>query len=101
MHIYKKLSLIALSLLLVGCLYRPTIQQGNIIDPSKVAQLRVGQTEDQVRYIMGTPVLVNTFNPNRWDYVYTYKPGGGVQQQKHVTLYFNNGVLQQIGPVSP
>lgn len=91
-------SIILLCIALAGCMYRPNIQQGNFIDPQSVAQLRPGMSPDQVRYIMGTPVLVNVFQPNRWDYVYTYKPNGGKQTQNHVTLYFANGYLQRIQP---
>jgi outer membrane protein assembly factor BamE len=77
-------------------MYRFNIQQGNVITPDMLAQVKPGMSGDQVRYIMGTPVLNSTFNPNRWDYVYTYKPGGGKQTEKRVTMYFVNGFLQRI-----
>lgn len=98
MHYFKKLILIIFCLLLAGCIhmYRLNIQQGNVITPDMMKQLHVGMTAEQVQYVMGTPVLTNTFNPNRWDYVYFYKPGHGKQTEQKVTLYFNNGVLQQI-----
>lgn len=98
MHVLKKLSLIALSVLLAGCIhmYRFNIQQGNVITPDMLAQLKVGMTQEQVQYLMGTPVLTDPLNPNRWDYVYTYKPGGGKMSGKHLILYFSNGVLQTI-----
>lgn len=88
-----------------GCayfhLYRPTITQGNIINDDTVAQLRPGMSADQVLYLMGTPMLTNTFQPDRWDYVYTCKKGWRPRHQRHVTLLFMNGVLQNICVAPP
>lgn len=81
---------------LSACMYRMNIQQGNVITPDMVAQLKPGMTQDQVRYVMGTPVLDNSLNPNRWDYVSTFQAGGGKRQEQHVTLFFANGILKQI-----
>lgn len=92
------LTLVCLSL--SGCslfhIYRQNIQQGNVMCPETIEQLRPGMTTDQVLYLMGTPVLSNTFQPNRWDYVYTYKPGGKPRTQYHVTLIFRGNILQSI-----
>jgi outer membrane protein assembly factor BamE len=83
--------------LLTSCLfYRPTIQQGNIITSEQVAQLKVGMTTDQVRYVMGTPILENTFNANRWDYIYTIKTHKKDIVEKQVTVFFVNGVVKDI-----
>jgi len=87
--------------LLTGCtwfrIYRPSVQQGNLISDATIAQLHSGMNQDQVQYLMGTPVLTNTFDPNRWDYVYTFKPNDEPRVQRHVTLYFDNsGILQHI-----
>lgn len=96
----KILLLILSCLLLAGCsifcIYRPTINQGNILCDDAIAQLRPGMTTDQVLYLMGTPILTNTFQPNRWDYVWTYKKGGNPRVQRHVTLYFAGDTLQNI-----
>ena len=72
-------------LLVAGCampqlklprLYRVTVQQGNVITQNMIDQLKPGMTRRQVAYIMGEPVLRNTFNEDRWDYIYTiYLPG--------------------------
>ncbi len=97
-------SLILACLLLSGCaffhMYRQNIQQGNVMCAASIEQLKPGMTTDQVLYILGTPVLSNTFQPNRWDYVYTYKPGGKPRSQYHVTLIFAGNILQDIR-VSP
>lgn len=87
---------------LAGCyfipVYKQTIQQGNIITPDMIAQVKPGMTEQQVRFVMGNPVMVNTFNPHRWDYVYSLKSGGKKPIIKRVTLTFENGKLVTMSP---
>jgi len=53
-----------------GCVYRPDIQQGNLLLPSDVEQVTVGMTRSQVRFLLGTPMVSDPFAPQRWDYVY-------------------------------
>jgi len=50
--------------------YRPDVQQGNIITKDMVDQLRTGMTRDQVRFLLGTPMLADIFHQERWDYPY-------------------------------
>ena len=77
----------ALSLILVlgavlgsaGCVYRPTIQQGNLLKTEDVDQVTAGMTRSQVRYLLGTPMLADPFDPQRWDYIYTLQRG----REKH------------------
>lgn len=78
------------------CLYRPPVQQGNLINEEAVGQLRPGISANQVVYLMGTPILTNTFQPNRWDYVYTCKKGNTPRFQRHITLIFDNSILRYI-----
>ena len=78
--------------------YKPTIQQGNVFTPDMAQQLRLGMNQEQVRYIMGTPVLTATFNPDRWDYVYELQRGDKKLSEKHLALYFKNGQLVRIQP---
>jgi outer membrane protein assembly factor BamE len=56
----------------------------------------VGMTEAQVKEIMGSPVLINVFDPNREDYVYTFKPGYGDITEKYITFIFSGGILREI-----
>ncbi len=93
----KILSLLAALLMLSGCIHKMDIEQGNIITPEMVAKLHTGMTEEQVKNIMGSPMLVNTFDDNRIDYVYTYKPAHGSITEKSMTLTFRNRRLQQMG----
>ncbi|NWB28480.1 outer membrane protein assembly factor BamE [Pseudomonas gingeri] len=81
-------------LALAGCsfpgVYKIDIQQGNVVTQDMIDQLRPGMTRKQVRFIMGNPLLTDTFHANRWDYLYSLQPGGGERQQERVSLIFND-----------
>ena len=66
---------LATAAVLTGCVYRPDIQQGNLLQTSDVDQVKPGMTRSQVRYILGTPMVSNPFDQQRWDYVYTFRRG--------------------------
>jgi outer membrane protein assembly factor BamE len=73
--------------------YTIPIQQGNIIDQTMIDQLRPNMTERQVLYILGSPMLVDTFHQKRWDYLYSNQPSGEDRQQKKVSILFNDDNL--------
>ena len=78
------------------------IQQGNIITQAMVDQLKPGITREQVAYIMGEPVLRNTFDDDRWDYVYTVDVPNTYSARMLVSLFFENDVLMYItGDMAP
>ncbi|CAM3707819.1 Outer membrane protein assembly factor BamE [Pseudomonas reidholzensis] len=97
----QKSKLLLTSLTLVGLLalagcsfpgvYKIDIQQGNVVTQDMIDQLRPGMTRRQVRFIMGNPLLQDTFNTNRWDYLYSLQPGGGKRQQERMSIFFNEG----------
>lgn len=95
-------TLIIASALLGGCdsgifsVYRLDIQQGNALDVERVNQLEIGMDERQVRFLMGTPLLTDTFHDNRWDYLYWFKPGRGDLVRHRVTVFFDNGKVVRI-----
>ncbi|RDE18979.1 outer membrane protein assembly factor BamE [Motiliproteus coralliicola] len=72
------------------------VQQGNLITQEMVNKLKPGMTRSQVRYIMGSPIVTDTFTQNRWDYFYSLKPGYGELEQKRLTLYFEDDKLVQM-----
>lgn len=76
--------------------YRIDVRQGNFVSQEMAAQLKAGQTKDQVRFILGTPLLVDIFHPDRWDYVYRFQPGHGEVQQRRITVFFVDGKLSRI-----
>lgn len=96
-------TLFILTLLLSACstdkipgVYRIDIQQGNDVTQDMINQLKPEMTKKQVAYIMGTPLLIDTFHPNRWDYIYSFHPGNGNREQRRVTLYFTDDQLDHI-----
>ena len=73
--------------------YKIDIQQGNVITQDMVNQLKPGMTREQVLFIMGEPLLPDTYNQKRWDYVYSFQPGGGVRTQQTLSLFFKDDRL--------
>ncbi len=84
--------------LLSGCsefpgVYKIDIPQGNVLSQEKVDELKPGMNYSQVRYVLGTPLVVDTFNGERWDYIYTFKKGGMQRAQEQLSLFFTDGKL--------
>lgn len=94
----KIIIIAALSSLLVlaGCAHRIDIQQGNVLTQDKVAALKVGMDKRQIRFLLGDPLLEDPFHANRWDYYYSFTPGGGKTQRYGLTLYFEGEQLARI-----
>lgn len=76
------------------------IQQGNALKAENLNKLKPGMTRKQVTVLLGTALIRDIFHTNRWDYVYTFKPGGGETKVMRLTLYFDNDKLQKIDNVS-
>jgi outer membrane protein assembly factor BamE len=77
-------------------LYQPTVQQGNVVTQEMVDKLKPGMNRRQVAYILGTPLLVDAFHQDRWDYVYTKEVGGGTDNKTHIALFFEDDILTRI-----
>ena len=74
--------------------YVPDVVQGNFISSEQYAKLKLGMTREQVRQILGTPLLASYFHANRWDYVFEFKRAGQrVGAERHVTVYFDGDKL--------
>ena len=83
------LGLLASSTLLCGCVYRMNIQQGNYLEGRTVDQLQVGMTRSQVRYLLGTPMVPDAFDKERWDYLYFFKKGRWKRpEERHLIVWF-------------
>jgi len=89
---------IALTILFVltGCVRKMTIEQGNIITAEMTSSIHKGMTQAEVRKIMGTPVVLNTFRENRIDYVYSIKQGAALPLKIRITLIFQDDRLKDI-----
>ena len=73
--------------------HRIEVQQGNIITQEMVDQLKPGMTRRQVRFVLGTPLVEDTFNPNRWDYINRVRSPKDEVTQKRFSVYFNGEIL--------
>jgi len=76
--------------------YRIDVRQGNYVDQTMVSQLKRGMTPEQVRFVLGTPLVVDMFRENRWDYVYLFRPGRGEPERRVISVFFDNGVLDRL-----
>ncbi len=82
--------------------YRMEIQQGNFISQETVAQLKVGMSKDQVRFVLGSPLVTDLFHGDRWDYVYYRDFTGGRREQRKMAVFFDDGKLVRVsGDVMP
>lgn len=70
------------------------IQQGNVITQDMIDQLRPGMTKSQVRFVMGTPLISDTFNEDRWDYYYSLSPSNGEEVRERMAIFFENDQLE-------
>ena len=78
------------------------IQQGNYISQDMVSQLKLGMTKEQVRYVLGTPLVADIFHADRWDYVYYKDPRRGTREGRKIAVVFENGKLARVlGDVVP
>jgi outer membrane protein assembly factor BamE len=95
---YFRLLIIITALSLSACsswVFRYDIAQGNYLEQKGIDKLQVGMTKEQVKFILGSPVVVDAFSGDTWNYVYTLKSGRSAKfnQKKHFILTFSNDLL--------
>jgi outer membrane protein assembly factor BamE len=76
--------------------YRMDVRQGNMVSQEMVAQLRPGLSREQVRFILGSPLVADMFHADRWDYVYRFQPGRGEVEQRVLTVFFQDNKLLRV-----
>jgi len=103
------LASVAATALLAGCggmsmpsipslsVYRIDIQQGNVITQEQLAALEPGMEKRKVRFILGTPMVADAFNPDRWDYYYSLEKRGEERVQRVISVYFEDERLVRVG----
>lgn len=106
MRRFCSLSVLAVSILLSGCSLKPAfvneykidVQQGNVLTQEMVSQLKPGQTQGQVRFLLGTPMIMDAFHQDRWDYVYRYQNGqtGEIESRKFAVFFGKDGKLERV-----
>ena len=93
-------ALLVSTIALPGCVYRMAIQQGNFLEERAVTQLQVGMTRSQVRYLLGTPMVPDAFDRDRWDYLYYLKKGRVRKpDQRHLIVYFQDDKVEKFDNV--
>ena len=76
--------------------YRIDIQQGNFLSQDAVAQVKPGMSREQVRQMLGTPLLTDIFHADRWDYVYWRERPGAKREQRKLTVHFEDGKVTRL-----
>jgi outer membrane protein assembly factor BamE len=100
-----RFKIILLSLTLASCgsyslslpsAYKMDIRQGNYVTADMRDKLKVGMSQAQVKFVMGTPMIMDVFHANRWDYVYRLEQGHKLVEAQRLTLYFDGDRLSRI-----
>jgi outer membrane protein assembly factor BamE len=76
--------------------YKIDVPQGNYIDQSMLGQVKPGMSRDQVRFALGTPLLVDPFHPDRWDYVFRFQHPNGTADLRRATVHFADGKVAHV-----
>ena len=82
--------------------YKIDIPQGNIVTQEMVDKLQPGMSKRQVRFVMGTPLIQDTFEPERWDYLRSLETRKEKRSQQRISLFFENDILVRMeGDLAP
>ena len=103
------LAILACSGLISACampkipgVYRIDVQQGNVVTQEMLDKLRIGMVKRKVRFVLGTPLITDPFNQERWDYLYSFQERGGERTQHRLSVYFEDEKLARIeGELQP
>jgi outer membrane protein assembly factor BamE len=91
--------------LLSACVYQLDVQQGNLLEESDINTIQIGMTRSQVRFLLGTPVVQDPFNHERWDYIYYFRKGRQRRAERRwLIVYFEDDIVSEIQrdvPVEP
>lgn len=107
MRYFRLLAVITVTAVLAACtnadgerrfrllpgVFKFPIQQGNIVTQDMIDKLEPGMTRAQVRFVLGTPLVADTFDQSRWDYLYDLRRSSGKRLREHVTIHFDGDRL--------
>jgi outer membrane protein assembly factor BamE len=105
-----RIPIVIVSMLLASCSsghlpsltpYKVEIRQGNLITQEMRAKLKLGMTQDQVKLLLGAPLISDVFHADRWDYFYSLEQQGKLVEQQRLTLYFTKDLLSRIDDATP
>jgi outer membrane protein assembly factor BamE len=85
-----------------GCIYKLDVQQGNVVAQESVSKLKKGMTKSEVRQLLGTPLLMDPFHGNRWDYFFSTEVRGKLVERNKLSVFFENDKLVSLtGDIKP
>lgn len=88
-----------------GCVYRIDVQQGNLLEDKDIEAVKVGMTRSQVRFLLGTPAVADSFNQDRWDYIYYFRKGRAREADRAwLIVYFEDDRVREMQrdvPIEP
>ena len=91
--------------MLCACVYRVDVQQGNKLEGKDIETVQVGMTRNQIRFILGTPVVTDPFQKDRWDYIYYFRQGRARKGEgRWLIIYFDGDTVREVQrdiPVTP
>ena len=89
--------MLALTLCVAGCVYRVDVQQGNLLRATDIDAIQPGMTRSQVKFLLGTPVVEDAFQHDRWDYVYYLHRGSGRKTEKRwIIVFFADDKVKEV-----
>ena len=95
------IKLFLICLIISSCVYRPDLQQGNLLKIENIDRIEVGMTKSQIRYLLGGPVIGNPYQTDRWDYIYLYQDRMNAEplnndQRYWLVVYFENDKVTRL-----
>jgi len=94
---WLKTAIIAGTLLAAGCVYELDVQQGNKLEQADVEKVEIGMTRSQVRFLLGTPVISDSFHEDRWDYLYYFRPGRSDNAERRwLIVWFDDNEVREV-----
>ncbi len=88
---------VACALQASGCVYRLDVQQGNLLEEDDIIAVKPGMTRSQVRFLLGTPVVADSFRRDRWDYVYYFRRGrSNDPERRWVVVTFDGDKVREV-----
>lgn len=88
---------VCLLALLSACVYEIDVQQGNKLEPQDVESIQVGMTRNQVKFLLGTPVVADVFHEDRWDYIYYFRAGrSNKPERRWIIVWFDENIVREV-----
>ena len=85
---FKLISVLVFIITITGCVYRPDLQQGNLLNIENIDRVQIDMTKSQIKYLLGGPVIAIPYEQNRWDYIYYYKTRMGPESDENTQKYW-------------